>query len=520
LTCSGSEATVSASPNRRAVSSTLGMKKDLEILIIEDVAQDAECIERELRESEIPYRARRVETRADFLQALEQMRPDVILSDFTLPEFDALQAIHTLRSLGLEVPFILVTGTRSEEVAVECIKEGADDYILKASLKRLPTSITNALRRQATENAKHHAEVALRRSEEQYRLIATHTQDLICILEPGGHLVYVSPSHRNLGYKPEQLIGLKMSDLVHPDDRSAFLCARDEAQATAECRTVEVRLKSTAGEWLAFESAANWIADEHGHPQRAVIVSRDITHRKKAEEALRELPKLIREAQESERRRVARELHDSVNQILSAVKFRLQTVEDRLEQSDESAWRESLKAKAHLDRAMQEVRRISRNLRPSELDDLGLVPAARTLCSEFGERTGIQLDFSSARVPEQLGQDTELNTYRILQEALGNIEKHARARHAKVELTRHGSHLRLLIQDNGDGFAAGARTKPRAAGHGMGLVDMRERATSVGGTFAVTSAPGRGTEILVEIPIPFGEHPRPKPGEKGQTKED
>src|SRR5689334_7855219 len=140
------------------------MKKELEILIIEDVAQDAECIERELRDSDIPYRARRVETRADFLQALEQTRPDVILSDFTLPEFDALQAIHALRHLGLDVPFILVTGTRSEEVAVECIREGADDYILKASLKRLPTSIANALRRQATENAKHHAEVALRRS--------------------------------------------------------------------------------------------------------------------------------------------------------------------------------------------------------------------------------------------------------------------------------------------------------------------------------------------------------------------
>ena len=104
------------------------MKKELEILIIEDVAQDAESIERELRESEIPYRARRVETRADFLQALEQTRPDVILSDFTLPEFDALQAIHALQELGLEVPFILVTGTRSEEVAVECIREGADDY--------------------------------------------------------------------------------------------------------------------------------------------------------------------------------------------------------------------------------------------------------------------------------------------------------------------------------------------------------------------------------------------------------
>lgn len=495
------------------------MKKDLEILIIEDIAQDADLIERELRDSGMAYRARRVETRDGFLHALRDNRPDVILSDFTLPEFDALQAIHALRDLELDVPFILVTGHRSEEVAVECIHEGADDYILKASLKRLPTSIANAIRRKATENAKHHAEVALRRSEEQYRLIATHTQDLICILEPGGHLVYVSPSHRNLGYKPEQLIGLRMLDLVHPEDRLAFDQARDEAQACTESRTVELRLQTRDGDWQSFESAATWIADDHGKPQRAVLVSRDITHRKRAEQALRELPRLIREAQEVERRRVARELHDSVNQILSAVKFRIQTVEDRLEKTDETAWRESLKAKAHLDRAMQEVRRISRNLRPSELDDLGLVPAARTLCAEFSERTGIALDFASNRIPDHLGKDTELNTYRILQEALGNIEKHAAARRATVEFSRQNGHLRLAIHDDGQGFSEHQRAQPRLTGHGMGLVDMRERATSVGGSFAVHSAPGQGTEILVEIPIPLAEHSKGKPGEKGQSKE-
>ena len=98
------------------------MKKDLDILIIEDIAQDAELIERELCDSGVSYRSRRVETREAFLAALDEARPDVILSDFTLPEFDALQAIHALRELELDVPFILVTGTRSEEVAVECIR--------------------------------------------------------------------------------------------------------------------------------------------------------------------------------------------------------------------------------------------------------------------------------------------------------------------------------------------------------------------------------------------------------------
>ncbi len=495
------------------------MKKELEILIVEDIAHDAELIERELRNSDVPFRARRVETRVDFVTALEETRPDLILSDFTLPQFDAIQALHTLKQLGMDVPFILVTGTRSEEVAVECIREGADDYILKASLKRLPTSIANALHRKAIENARYHAEVALRHSEEQYRLIANHTQDLICILEPAGHLVYVSPSHRSLGFRPEHLIGLKMFDVVHPDDRPTFLNALQEAQAAEESRTAEVRLRNVEGGWCVFESVTTWIMDEKGQPQSAVVVSRDISHRKQAEEALRELPRLIREAQEAERRRVARELHDSVNQILSAVKFRIQTIEDRIEKTDEGAWRESLKAKAHLERAMQEVRRISRNLRPSELDDLGLVPAARSLCSEFSERTGIHVDFTASHVPGDLAKEAELNFYRILQEALGNIEKHAAAQNAWVEFSCPAGLLRLAIRDNGAGFQPG-KTKPRESGHGMGLVDMKERAGSVCGSFTLTSCPGDGTEIVVEMPVQLVENPAHTPGEKGQTKED
>ena len=110
------------------------MKKELDILIIEDVAHDAEFIEAELREAGLRFRTRRICTREAFLAALNDAHPDIILSDFTLPTFNALEALQILRKLTLDIPFILVTGTRSEEVAVECIREGADDYILATSV--------------------------------------------------------------------------------------------------------------------------------------------------------------------------------------------------------------------------------------------------------------------------------------------------------------------------------------------------------------------------------------------------
>lgn len=494
------------------------MKKELDILIIEDVVHDAELLEEELRSNGIAFTSRRIQTREGFLSELRHGRPDIVLSDFTLPEFDALEALQILRKLQVDVPFILVTGTRSEEVAVECIREGADDYILKASLKRLPTSIGNAMQKRAIEQARLRAEAALRRSEEQYRLIAENTRDLISLVGVDGRFLYASPSHRtSLGYLPEELTGTELIELVHGDDRPAVRVAWEQALDHHESRTVEVRLRHESGIYRVFESIGNWIFDEKGQPQRAVILSRDITRRREAEATLREMPRLIREAQEAERRRVARELHDSVIQILSSVKFRLQAVEERLIDKDQAAWRDTLKAKAHLEKAIQEVRRISRNLRPSELDDLGLAAAVRSLCSEFSERTGIKVDLAIVRLPQSIPDDIELNLYRIIQEALGNIEKHSGAARVALRLAREGSVLRVSIGDNGRGFDPAMPSGKKSKPSGMGLVDMRERAGLLGGNCRIHSAPGSGTEILIETPFKLADNPKTKSGEKGQT---
>jgi two-component system sensor histidine kinase UhpB len=494
------------------------MKKELDILIIEDIVHDAELLEEELRIGGIAFTSRRIQTREAFLRELRHGPPDIVLSDFTLPEFDALDALQILRKLHVDVPFILVTGTRSEEVAVECIREGADDYILKASLKRLPTSITNALQKKAIEQARLRAEDALRRSEEQYRLIAENTRDLISLMDVDGRFLYASPSHQaSLGYVPEELAGTELIQLVHPDDRTAVRVAWEQALQHQESRVVEVRVRHVNGDYRIFESVGNWIFDSKGQPQRAVILSRDITRRKEAEETLRELPRLIREAQEAERRRVARELHDSVIQILSSVKFRLQTVEERLIDEDQGAWRDTLKAKAHLEKAIQEVRRISRNLRPSELDDLGLAPAVRSLCSEFSERTGVKVELAILNLPQSIPDDIELNLYRIIQESLGNIEKHSSATRVSIRLAREGPILRATIGDNGRGFDPAAPRGKKSKPRGMGLVDMQERAGLLGGSCQLRSTPGSGTEILVEMPLKLTDNPKAKSGEKGKT---
>jgi two-component system sensor histidine kinase UhpB len=476
--------------------------KLLKILIIEDVPRDAEAIEEELRNEGLRFVSQRVETKEAYLAALKEFAPEIVLSDFTLPEFDALEALRLLQQHHYDIPFILVTGTRSEEVAVECIKEGADDYILKASLRRLPSSILNVLKKKAAESLTAKAEEALRRSEEQYRLITQNTHDLISLLDLEGRFIYASPSYQaGLGHVPDELAGLDSLSLVHPADQEHLRSIWQQALVRREGWTAELRIKHASGEWRIFESAGNWVFNQKSEPQRLVIVSRDVTRRKQAEEALRELPRLIREAQEAERRRVARELHDSVNQILSSVKFRLLTVEEKLSDLDEATRRDALKAMALLEKAMQEVRRISRNLRPSELDDLGLAPAIRSLCTEFQERTAVAVNLAITRLPKNLSGDLELNVYRIIQEALSNIEKHARATQVQLHLTSGRSGVRIIIQDNGRGFDPSLARNKGAKKRCMGLVDIQERAAFAGGTFHLQTAPAQGTEIVVRIPL-------------------
>ncbi len=229
----------------------------------------------------------------------------------------------------------------------------------------------------------------------------------------------------------------------------------------------------------------------------------EIVERKKAEEALRELPGKIIEAQEGERQRVSMELHDSVNQLLASIRFRVQYIMAALP-PEGALFDAASKTNEHLKHALDEVRRISRNLRPSELDDFGLNSATISAAKDFRERnTGVRLDMELTDLPERLPRDIELVVYRIVQEALTNIEKHSKASNVKISLGCNEPSLHLEICDNGRGFNSKLST---SRGHsnnatGIGLSSIQQRAASVGGKCSIWSAPEQGTIIRIEIPI-------------------
>jgi PAS domain S-box-containing protein len=269
----------------------------LNVLILEDVPSDADLIQHELRKAKLNFDARCAQTEAEFVRELDDGPIDVILSDYSLPQFDALAALEILRARKLRIPFVLVTGSQSEEVAVRCIKKGADDYILKESLKRLPSAVLGAIAKRKAEQDRESAEQALRRSEDYFRTMIENSSDIITILSAKGKILFQSPSiERVLGYRPEELLDKNAFDFVHPNDvqRLLGIFSGDLMKKNLQI-PAEYRFRHRDGSWRFLESVGkNLLRDPSVHG--IVINSRDVTERKSAEERIHEQAALLDKA--------------------------------------------------------------------------------------------------------------------------------------------------------------------------------------------------------------------------------
>jgi two-component system NarL family sensor kinase len=226
----------------------------------------------------------------------------------------------------------------------------------------------------------------------------------------------------------------------------------------------------------------------------------NIRERRLADAKLKELTQRVFDAQEEERGRVARELHDGISQILVGVRYALDNARRRLMRGDHDGASAPLdKGIEHLGTAIAEVRRISRDLRPGVLDDLGLGPALKALTDDFAARTGIETEFSTVVFRNRLDQDAKIALYRIAQEALTNIERHAEATRVSIDLRGHARGATMRISDNGRGLAP--RTTAKASG--IGLRNMQERIDQLDGTLRILSSGGTQSGTVIEATLPL-----------------
>jgi len=348
------------------------------------------------------------------------------------------------------------------------------------------------------------AEDALRENEARKSAIMRVALDGIITIDHVGRIIELNAAAETiLTHNRAKLIGEDVREIIPPSLRAWFQKGLANSFAGEEGPVVGSRIEMAAlradGSRFAAEFTITRI-QLRGQPTFTVYI-RDITQRKRAEEEMRLLPQRIIEAQEAERLRVARELHDGINQIIASAKMRLHKVLDSLPELKPAAREILARCDQLLVKALEENRRIAHNLHPSDLDNLGLSAACRNFCREFQSRTDLQTKCRIAVLGRRrLSPKVELNLFRIVQEAINNIEKHAHAKTVKLHIGFQGNSICMKIQDDGRGFNPGRARVNKEKRSGLGLTNMRERAAAVGGTCTVASAPGKGTIITVHAP--------------------
>lgn len=357
------------------------------------------------------------------------------------------------------------------------------------------------------------AEQARRMSEELFRSLIENASDVITILNTDGTIKYQSPSvERILGYTDREMTGTNVFAYVHPDDlpdlKDVFRTGILTPQFTVS-RVFRARHKDDG--WRMLESVGKNLIDVPGIAG-ILVASRDITEKvllqkqldetsRRSEQEARSYAVKVQQAQEEERQRIARELHDDICQRLTALRLQVNLIEDDLHPPD--AGRKQLGSiKQQIDGMITDVRRMSANLRPMALDIFGLVTSLRVLCEETEKSLGMRVTFhTDGKETPLLSTQMEIALYRIAQEALSNAAKHSGADRIALGFSHEGDSVTLSIHDNGMGFPPRNAQKPGRVHTGYGLGNMRERAELLGGKCNIETGSDKGTIVNITVPL-------------------
>lgn len=412
------------------------------------------------------------------------------IRDILLPEvrhqFDEYMA--RLRKDGATSGIMLVK-TKSGETRTW-------EYYNSLRTKGVTAPIVRGMARDITEELR--ARKALRQSEERYRELFENSRDAIYLHDMSGRYLSVNSAAEELsGHSRDEILGKNFTDFVSaefiPEIQENFVRKLGTEGATM----YEIEIIKKNGKRVPVEVSSRLLYKEDV-PVAVQGTIRDISERKKTQAILREYSRRLVEAQETERKKIARELHDDIGQILTAVRISLQNLQRTCQIADAPRIDDNIVV---IDEALERVRELSLELRPALLDDLGLAAALRWYLKRYCERTAIQGEVDSNFDDDmRLPRKVETACFRISQEALANVARHAEASQVKIRLDRTKHEFRLSISDDGKGFDAAA-VLASASAESFGLHGIEERALGVGGRVEIESRPGHGTQLTAHFPL-------------------
>ena len=336
------------------------------------------------------------------------------------------------------------------------------------------------------------ANESLRVSEERYRELFENANDIIFMSDLKGNFTSLNKAGERLtGYQREEIPGKNFAQVVPAEYQGIARRMLEEKLANQIPTTYELEILTKDGRRVPLEVSTRLIFHE-GKPAGIQGIARDITERRRAQDALRK----SNEALEEQAKNIAHALHDDAGQLLAAVHIAL---EDAIKELLPRNRKHLVKIRDLLYEIEEHLRRFSHELRPTVLDDLGLEAGLEFLANNVSKRTGICVK-SENSVRGRLPTPVETALYRITQEALTNISRHAKAKNAFLKLEANGGKISYSIRDDGMGFDAGSEMAKRGQ-RGLGLLGIQMRLDAFGGTFSIKSAPGKGSELFITIPL-------------------
>lgn len=458
------------------------------VLVVDD-----EPVNLKLLRSVLSSAGHQVICAADGLTALhmaEASRPHLILLDVMMPDMDGYAVCRSLKASELtrHIPVIFVTGRDDMAAEARGFELGAADYITKPI--RLPVVL-----------ARVHTHLALygqrRHLEGMFRDVMEFAPDAFVLWDAQGRIVQINARTEGLfGYTRQELVGQQLQHLMPQ-------LALDGQLRLPEQLTMGVSLQCLRKDGSEFPGDINLSPLETNRGRLSMAVVRDNSERQQAEQVLAESRERLRElaaqseaAREEERKHIALEIHDELGQVLTALRMNMSLLGMRFGANEPGLIDQVQDMKGLVDRAIQGVRHVASNLRPTALD-LGLSSAIEWLSGEFTRHTAIPCVFHMEEDRIDLDDTRSVVLFRIAQESLTNVTRYAEASRVDVTLHRRGNALQLEVRDNGRGFDPAA-ARPRKS---LGLLGMRERALALGGQVGIASAPGQGTVVTVSIPL-------------------